>query len=243
MYCINLKHREDRKQHSLQQFKKLGIPDYKVIYLPFEKDQRGGVYGCFDSHIKVWKDFFVYHPNETYALIFEDDFVAPSDGLYMLKKAKEFLYENYNRVDLLNIQNFCVPLNDPANNDLFTKGYGLGAGAYMVTRHYIQNIISKFGDLPEPNGYHIDYQINFNFTDKKNSIYTENIFYTKSTCFTQKNDKSDNYVNKLDELTRIDPNLNVYIIIWILRFIKKHKLATDRKTKLIMGFFHKHLCN
>ena len=48
IYCINLKHRKDRKEHSLQQFTKLNILHDAVIYLPFTKDDRGGVYGCFD---------------------------------------------------------------------------------------------------------------------------------------------------------------------------------------------------
>jgi GR25 family glycosyltransferase involved in LPS biosynthesis len=54
IYCINLKHRTDRKEHSLNEFKKIGISEDKVMYLPFTKDARGGVYGCFDSHMKIW---------------------------------------------------------------------------------------------------------------------------------------------------------------------------------------------
>jgi GR25 family glycosyltransferase involved in LPS biosynthesis len=105
IYCINLKHRQDRKHHSLQQFKKLGIPEYKVNYLPFEKDSRGGVYGCFDSHVKVWKDFFMFHPHETYALVFEDDFVAPKHGKELLHKANAFVQKHYDEIDFLNLHN------------------------------------------------------------------------------------------------------------------------------------------
>ena len=57
IYCINLEHRKDRREHSMKQFETLGISPNRVKYPHFTKDPRGGVYGCFDSHIKIWNDF------------------------------------------------------------------------------------------------------------------------------------------------------------------------------------------
>lgn len=42
IYCINLENCKDRKKHSLEQFAKLGIPQDRVTYLYFTKDERGG---------------------------------------------------------------------------------------------------------------------------------------------------------------------------------------------------------
>ena len=50
IYCINLKNKNDRKINSEEQFKKLNI--YNVIYPLFTKDKRGGIYGCYASHME-----------------------------------------------------------------------------------------------------------------------------------------------------------------------------------------------
>jgi len=42
IYCINLEHRGDRKQLSLEQFTKMGVSHDKVMYPHFTKDKRGG---------------------------------------------------------------------------------------------------------------------------------------------------------------------------------------------------------
>ena len=73
IYCINLDHRTDRKRHSLKEFAKLNIPHSTVIYPRFTKDRRGGVYGCFNSHMRVWKKS-LQHTDVVYTLVVEDDF-------------------------------------------------------------------------------------------------------------------------------------------------------------------------
>jgi hypothetical protein len=74
IYCINLEHRNDRKIHSINEFSKINIHYKNVKYLSFTKDNRGGVYGCYDSHMKVWNDFYYNYPNNKFCLVFEDDF-------------------------------------------------------------------------------------------------------------------------------------------------------------------------
>ena len=43
IYCINLEHRKDRKEHSIRQFTNLGISLNSVIY-PYLKKIQGVVY-------------------------------------------------------------------------------------------------------------------------------------------------------------------------------------------------------
>lgn len=69
--CINLEHRKDRYKKSLDTFQKYNIP---VRIKTFKKHEKGGIYGCFDSHIKVLKE--AYNKNLEYILVFEDDIIV-----------------------------------------------------------------------------------------------------------------------------------------------------------------------
>ena len=236
IYCINLEHRIDRKEHSLIQFTKLGVPHEKVIYPHFTKDTRGGVYGCFDSHMKVWNDFFTNYPNEKYCLVFEDDFVILKKTKSIIKKAVKFIEENYDDIDILVLHNSRITTDNKINNDLFTNGYGFGAQALFVTRHYIESIIRKHGRLPEANGRHFDNELNINMFVKDNWIYTEKIFYTNKKCVTQLLDKSDNYFNKYDELNRTDVNKQVDDLMKKYSLIKSIRLLNDTQIKQILYY-------
>jgi GR25 family glycosyltransferase involved in LPS biosynthesis len=236
IYCINLEHRKDRKKHSMTQFTNLGFLPNKVNYPHFIKDSRGGVYGCFDSHIKIWTDFFVNYPNQKYALIFEDDFLATNNSKFILKNATKFIANNYDKIDILFLHNMCVDVDNNINNSTFTSGYGLGMQAYFITRHYIKSIIDKYGQLPDANGRHIDYEICFNIFDNDNKIYSNKCFFSKNECFKQLIDKSDNYLNFIDEITRIDINKNIIFKMQIFKILKKIKILNDNQIKTIEKF-------
>jgi GR25 family glycosyltransferase involved in LPS biosynthesis len=231
IYCVNLEHRKDRKKHSLEQFTKLGVPHDNVVYPHFEKDKRGGVYGCFDSHMKIWNDFFVNYPNDNYALIFEDDFVAPSNGNSIIQIATKYLEDNYNNIDILFLHNYCIAVDNIKNNHQFTNGYGFNTHAYLLTRHYIQSIITAYGKLPEPNGRHLDHEISQNIIDKDNFLYSNKLFFTNDDCFTQIIDKSDNYLNIVDELFRNDLQKTQKNTLLFFTLIKKLKICDDTQIK------------
>jgi len=230
VYCINLEHREDRKKHSLDQFEKIGISSDNVIYPHFVKDPRGGVYGCYDSHMKVWNDFFTKHPEHKFCLVFEDDFLANDNSKEIIKKAKRFIDTNYENVDILFLHNFNVLVENDINDDNFVNGYGLQGHSYILTRHYVQSIIIKNGFIPEPNGLHFDIIISFYM---KEALYSEKIFFTKNECFKQLTDKSDNCNNIFDGVFRDDINRTTYAIIEHLFFLKKINM-NDRDIKLYM---------
>lgn len=231
IYCINLENRKDRKQQSLKQFTRMGIPHDKVIYPHFTKDKRGGVYGCFDSHMKIWNDFFVNYPTDKYCLVLEDDFIAPTNYNHIIKKAIKFLDKNYEDVDILFLHDIFIKVENKVNNNRFTNGYGLGAYAYLITRRYIQYIITKYGTLPEPLGRHLDFEIMLNNVDKDNILYSNNLFYTNEKCFTHMIDESDNYINKFDELFRLDLQQTQRNMRDFVTFTKKLKLLDDEKIK------------
>jgi GR25 family glycosyltransferase involved in LPS biosynthesis len=85
--CINLITRKDRYEESKKVFDKYKIP---VRYFYAKKHPKGGVYGCFDSHIRVIRE--AYYSGAKRVLIFEDD-ITPTDYLNVenLKKAIKFM--------------------------------------------------------------------------------------------------------------------------------------------------------
>ena len=130
VYCINLVTRTDRKKHAIDNFKKLGIKN--VIYPTFNKDKRGGSYGCYSSHIYIWKHFFKNYPDSKYCLIFEDDFKLTKNSKKYIKLGETFIEENYNKVDILNLHNFGTPVDNKINTKIFTNGFGAATHAYFI---------------------------------------------------------------------------------------------------------------
>jgi GR25 family glycosyltransferase involved in LPS biosynthesis len=88
--CINLDFRNDRREEAQHNFTKLNIP---AKFLTVKKHEKGGRYGCFDSHIKVLK--YAQQNNYKNILVFEDDFV-PTKGYdeKIVSKAIEFMQNN-----------------------------------------------------------------------------------------------------------------------------------------------------
>ena len=238
IYCINLKHRKDRKKHSLKEFKKLGLSSDKIIYPNFIKDKRGGVYGCYESHIYIWNNFFKKYPDNKYCLIFEDDFIINNNTNIILKKATKFIDKNYNNIDMLFLHNLKLHVDNKLNNKYFTNGYGLCMHSYFITRNYIQSLITKYNKIPKPNGYHIDFNINI---DYNNSIHSNKLFFTNIECVKQIVDNSDNYLNWFDKLFRKDINVQVNNVIKIFLFIKKIKLMNTKQIKTLLIFVGKYL--
>jgi GR25 family glycosyltransferase involved in LPS biosynthesis len=238
IYCINLEHREDRKQHSLKEFTKLGIQDNQVTYPKIVKDTRGGVYGCYDSHMKCWYDFITKYPKKKYALVFEDDFVITDNTKSVIKKAVKFLEKNYDNIDILFLHDSAIPMENTINNTTFTNGYGLTTTTLFVTRHYIEAIISKYGTLPEPTGLHFDFELSINMFDKDNRIFSEKCFFTKKVCIKQLVDQTDNNLGVLDSIFRKDINQQVNDLKKVLLFIKKNKICNDIQIRNLSKFLY-----
>ena len=221
IYCINLTTRIDRKQHSKEQFLKLNIPLESVKFPPFEKDLSGGAYGCFRSHISIWRDFLLNYPNMPYSLIFEDDFLIntdPKECMQVLKDATDFLTSN--SVDILHLHDIYIPYKKDTQQ--FQRGYGCMAHAYFVTRSYLERVFQK--GIPQADGNQIDYNMSFN---KKSPIYSQNMYFSKKLFFSQYINKSDNYVSIVDSFLRIDHIGPVTTCLSLLHTLKSFNILTD----------------
>jgi hypothetical protein len=239
IYCINLIHRKDRKEHTKNEFTKLNIDPKKVIYPHFEKDKRGGIFGCFDSHMKIWNDFYMKYPNNNYCLVFEDDFVTDVNSKSLLEKSIDFLDKNLNEIDILNLHNIGIISEHKINNDEFTNGFGGFTHAYFITHHHVESIIHKYGKLPQADGKDIDTIMNF---DTSHKLYTNKIFFTNKDRINQldeekgKSDIIDSTI--IDKLVR-NGNIcdNMFKITKTVSFIKKQKFITvnDDETKQLIN--------
>lgn len=96
-YCISLK--ENKKERALcrKEFDKYNLNvDFHIV----ERSPKGGMYGCFESHINVLKkgiNYFKGNEKNNYLFIMEDDVYFESDTLF--DKLKPFLTSINNKDD------------------------------------------------------------------------------------------------------------------------------------------------
>lgn len=205
IYCINLVERLDRKKHVLNEFNKIGINISNVNFPIFTRHEKGGKYGCYDSHVKIWNEFY-HSSNSNYCLIFEDDFISSNDSVDLLQKGNLFMQNNHNNVDFLFLHNLFIKSNErintnTINNKYFIKGFGLLAHAYFISRNYIDMLIKQYNyNWMEPNGFDIDFTINCN---RNHMLYSEKCYFTKEKMFTQKLNISNNCETIIDILYRL----------------------------------------
>jgi hypothetical protein len=206
IYCINLLERTDRKENVINEFSKLNIDCSNVKFPDFNRDVRGGKYGCYDSHVKIWKDFYLKSSNK-FCLIFEDDFIVNDYCKDLLIQASIFMQNNYNDVDFLFLHNLFIKNNEKKNNaksinnEYFTKGFGLLAHAYFISRNYIDILVKQCNyEWMLPDGYDIDFTINCN---RKHCLYSNKCFFANQQMFTQILNPSNNCETILDVLYRL----------------------------------------
>ncbi len=90
IYCINLKERDDRLASVSAELARVGVLDRVEFYRP-ERDPRGGLYGCWESHTQVFR--MALEKGLPYVLIFEDDVVFSGDWEKSLSTFAPFVAE------------------------------------------------------------------------------------------------------------------------------------------------------
>jgi len=245
IYCINLQERPDRKKTAINEFKKINI-DKNVIFLEFHKHEKGGRYGCYDSHVKVWYNFYKNHKDKEMCIVFEDDFTVTENSETYLKRAIPFIQENRDKIDILFLHDDFIKYNpnytnrNDINNNYFTNGYGKLAHAYIITRKYIKSIIKKTkNNLLEQLETNFDIDMNFN---KNNLLYSENFYFCNEVVFLQdNNNKSNNYTHRLEEIIRVNTS-NQFMFDLSTSFMKVINFLcgyNDDKTKKIFFILNK----
>jgi GR25 family glycosyltransferase involved in LPS biosynthesis len=241
IYCINLKERTDRKKYTQKEFRKIDIEPSDVIFLNFYRHKKGGIYGCYDSHMKVWNDFYKNHSDKELCIVFEDDFEVTENSIYYLKKSISFIEKNGNEIDILFLHDSFIEYNNNNKKDIsnayFTRGYGFLTHVYIVTRKYIKSILDKNDNhLPKPNGIHFDIDINMN---AKSILYSEKFFFCKDPVFIQEELQSDNYNNIFEKIIKKKyGNEFMFNIAFNICKTSKLLLKNDEKNKKMMMLIH-----
>jgi len=131
--CINLESRKDRHKYAQNIFNKLNIPARFYIV---KKHSKGGMYGCFESHINVIKE--AYNNGKNNILIFEDDILpTKSYNLENIQNAINFM--KFNNSWEIFFLGYSIVNNLPDNIHFFKPLLNnLYLNAYYVGKNIIQ---------------------------------------------------------------------------------------------------------
>jgi len=157
--CITLDTTESRRKHAEGWFKKLGIP---AKFFVAKKHPKGGIYGCFDSHIKILID--AYKRGLDNVLVFEDDVMATdSYSEELVQKAIDFMKSNsdwdvfyfgYCHVNPHNRQ--CI-LNVESINENIVQYNPLLSSALCYNKTAIKKILTNYKEYI--GNFHYDHYI------------------------------------------------------------------------------------
>lgn len=146
--CINLRSRQDKRKVMEETFKKLNVP---ARFFTVDKHEKGGRYGCFDSHIQVIKE--AYASGKINLLILEDDILAtPTYSLERIQEITNFLSENETKIDLfflgyfmLNSSKYNIDfLTAPMITPNIIKFDPLATHAYCITRSGMEKVLETY---------------------------------------------------------------------------------------------------
>lgn len=143
--CINMKHRDDRREHMRMMMKQLDIPFR--FYLA-ERNPKGGIYGCFESHINVIKQ--CYDTGCKHIMIFEDDLIPTKEyslqkimlGIDFMKTHEwDIFYYGY---IVIGEKYQTLLRSRPSDNSNIVAFRPFGTHAYCINRHTMETVLSNY---------------------------------------------------------------------------------------------------
>lgn len=155
--CISLKHRADRRQHMDATMRRLDIP---FRYHIAESHPKGGMYGCFASHMEVIHHCFAKGMQNV--LIFEDDILpTPSYSIQHIQHAVSFM-KTHPHWDMFYFGYFAFNTNPKdllvtaasTSSTHIIRYRPLAAHAYCVNRPAMERILRSYA--PHIGKLHVD---------------------------------------------------------------------------------------
>lgn len=141
---INLKHREDRKEHCLDEIRKIDKYLIKTYRIDAVYDEELGARGCISSHIKAL-EYFIENKYWNNVLILEDDFTFISDNKETINQSISYLLNNGNYdVLLLSHSIYNYNAQNTSDNNIHKVLCSQTASGYIVSRNYVNTLISNF---------------------------------------------------------------------------------------------------
>ena len=187
--CINLVDSEDRTNKSKLEFSKINILE-KVHFLNAKKHKLGGKYGCFDSHLKMYR--MALDKNVNYALIFEDDFILKNKTINeSINNALKCInkYKNFYRICLHNSGTFKYKK---------TPIKGVYESQFIFMRCYIISKLAMESALKlGVTNNHIDLEYLITWQKKKNFTIKPSLTIDRAAYSTNSYNYKSKFVNAL----------------------------------------------
>ena len=233
IYCVNIFEREDRYIHVTNEFKKYNID---VKFIRNFKHNKGGMYGCFESHIQCIKD--AKKNNLDVCLIFEDDITLNENSKKNINTCLNFI-NNHKNIDILySNRRSLLYLNKYYTKNIYS-GKSLGTDCYFLNNKSINKILNNYQKYIGK--IHYDAYLSYIFNNSFVSFYK----IIKSSPFGSDNDlwnKKNFIVNLIQKLTKytIIPQIIInYFFEIFFKFLIKYKL--DNKKKYLIKFINKEI--
>jgi glycosyl transferase family 25 len=141
---INLKHREDRNSHILNEIRKMNIDASKIHRIDAVMKDIGAL-GCGYSHIKALQ-YAIQHPEWETVLILEDDFtfkdISIQDSIHTLLN-----YASYSKafdIGLLAHNHETVIYKNTSVDCIKRITFAQTTSAYIIKKHYISTLLTNF---------------------------------------------------------------------------------------------------
>ncbi len=193
---INLEKRKDRREEIEEEFRRMEIPEDKIIrFNAIEHPVRG--FGCPQSHIKVIE--MAKEMGVKNVLILEDDFqfVVSKEEL---EESVEYFFQKMENETSWDVMMFSYNLGNPENYSLpfgddekiGKIGYAQTASGYLVNGHYLETLLNHLKE-----GYKY-LEPTRHFWLYTNDVYwktlqaKDNWFYFKNRIGIQRKSFSDN---------------------------------------------------
>ena len=151
IYCINLIEREDRYQHAIKEFTKIGIIE-KVVFHRVSRHPRGGIVGNCTSIQQVFR--LACNDSKYFnkpVLIFEDDVFFEENRLENLKLLVDFLQKDcVENWDTIRLGSWKALYDRELLKDAVYMGNAQGLHATVFAPHVVTHIIGLEVDNCEP---------------------------------------------------------------------------------------------
>ncbi|MGV3346036.1 glycosyltransferase family 25 protein [Enterobacteriaceae bacterium LUAb1] len=137
---INLNKRTDRKESMLSEFKRVGMPDDKIIRLEAFEHEKGYI-GCLQSHLAAlnmakenkWQNILIVEDD----MVFNNDNTLPQRLAGFMRKLQETSWD----VALLSTAYHTIK---QIEDEFFKAIFAYQSNCYLVNAHYYDTIISDF---------------------------------------------------------------------------------------------------
>lgn len=143
IYYINLESREDRKIGFLEEMKKMGVPDKKVVRIDAVNKPGKGDLGCSLSHLVTMQQFM--DTKFENCIVFEDDFVFTEELQTVNAKFRE-VFDNSVNYNVIMLSANEVDVQPTEHRYLKKVNDAQTASGYMTTKYYAPILMQNYRD-------------------------------------------------------------------------------------------------